>query len=121
MKTYWQVADANKYMQFSLHLNLLHDQEKQLERLYLLPENILRGANLIFGSIYEMRRQISEAELRNKITQQRIQFVIKIDVVTSEVRVYEWKNGNPVNFYHYALSHGFFGRLIHNHPITNPG
>lgn len=115
------VSEA-RHTQACLHYKHIHEAEQALSRLYSIPFSVLKGANMIFGSITELRRGLTNRNLREKIKNNLIWFRVNIMTEIREVRVYATESPNPNStftlFKTYTISHDFFGTSILGDPIV---
>lgn len=100
----------------------VHEAEQALARRYSIPFTKLKGANLLFGSIYELRRELTDEVLRNKIKNDLIWFRVNIMADIREVRVYSVESMHPDSTYTlfrtYRIRHDFFGASVTGDPIA---
>lgn len=120
-RIYWQAMQPEKYQQLKAHLIIVHGSEYRLEDRYQLPRYSLKGANLIFGSIRDMREAMTNAEFRRKVSNDEIVFLVKLDAVTRIVNVYTEEDSVLAHYKQYQISHNFFGPALIADPVAEPG
>jgi hypothetical protein len=117
---YWQAIHETTYDRFTIFLEQVKEQERNLERLYNMPHNSLRGAHLVFGSGREMREGIASPRMREAILNGEIKFVVKIVAETRRASIFTSDaEGDLYSFRTYQLRHNFFGGAIMDDPITS--
>jgi len=104
------------------HYKHIHEAEQALSRLYSIPFNKIKGATLVFGTIANLRRELTDRAIRHKIKNNLIWFRVNIMTEIREVRVYATGDANPNStftlFKSYTINHDFFGTSILGDPIV---
>lgn len=119
---YWEAIHRTTFDRFSLFLEQVKESERNLEIFHGMPYESLRGAHLIYGSIWEMREGIANPRMRQAILDGEVKFVVKIEAETRMTRIFTSDTeGYLYSFKTYQLRHNFFGGAIMEDPITSFG
>jgi hypothetical protein len=119
-REYWEITNQDTAKRFKLHHELIQASEESLERLYGFEKGQLKGAQLIYGSIRDMREALADEQLREKIRNDQVTFVIKIGTryVGSEMTDYTLLTSRIIATY--QIRHNFYGIATIEDPVVSP-